>query len=654
MRLRVLRSSVLLAGLAFAAPALIAGQPLPAGPVSRISPPAQSAFPGSTGDGQVCATAFSGGFAVGWQRYQAWDDENQDPWKTQYWQSSVRLVTPSGQPHATLGLWGPACCETEPGPARLAPAADGGLVAAWWQGRDDGVDVWVQILDADGTPRTAPDVQGRRPPGPGSLLGPLVASHPTAGFVVAWSEDNGSFGMEMKVHGFHPSGTPAAPIRVLPPITPGWRPQVEALLIDPTGHFFLVWQEYPFREAGVAFWGRRFALDGTPTGLPRRLPGTHLIARRDGGFVLAVPDPAGLRLLRYTRAGNPTGLAATVPLAAGEQLAASAADSRGDLALLLRRPDHHLFLLLVNRDLVAQGAPVEIGITWPPSGWEYDTGGAVAFGADDSLFAAWAGPPEIHTPPGVTLLAIWSRLFRPCRDADPCVYQGNRFLCDTAGDGGAAEVALPFGTDALDQPLLGDWDGDGRADLCLAHDGRTLCDTGHDGGAAEVRSPRFKVAGEPLLGDVDGDGKAEPCRFAVRKRFGRDFACDVRRDGGTAELTLPFGQIGDKPVLGDVDGDGRDDPCVLRAGRLLCDTAHDGVAGEVRMNLRAAFGDAAVEGTPVLGDLNGDGRADPCVVWGGTFLCGLYGPQGGLPRQVFALPFGPSDAVPLLGDVDDF
>jgi hypothetical protein len=39
--------------------------------------------------------------------------------------------------------------------------------------------------------------------------------------------------------------------------------------------------------------------------------------------------------------------------------------------------------------------------------------------------------------------------------------------------------------------LLGDPDGDGRDDPCLFRDGRFLCDTAHDGGTAEIELDRI-------------------------------------------------------------------------------------------------------------------------------------------------------------------
>jgi hypothetical protein len=69
------------------------------------------------------------------------------------------------------------------------------------------------------------------------------------------------------------------------------------------------------------------------------------------------------------------------------------------------------------------------------------------------------------------------------------------------------------------------------------------------------------------------------------------FSATPAHDGNGAEIDIAFGQAGDPPVFGDLDGDGRNDPCVLRSGHLLCDTAHDGVAAEVDLPLGAQAGD---------------------------------------------------------------
>jgi hypothetical protein len=73
---------------------------------------------------------------------------------------------------------------------------------------------------------------------------------------------------------------------------------------------------------------------------------------------------------------------------------------------------------------------------------------------------------------------------------------------------------------------------------------------------------------------------------------------------------------GETPLLGDVDGDGRDDPCWFGGRSLRCDLDHAGRPAElaVRLGGRTA-------GVPVLADLDGDGRDELCVNRGRSLYC---------------------------------
>jgi hypothetical protein len=108
------------------------------------------------------------------------------------------------------------------------------------------------------------------------------------------------------------------------------------------------------------------------------------------------------------------------------------------------------------------------------------------------------------------------------------------------------------------------------------------------------------------------------------------------------EVRLKFGAAGDLPLFGDVDGDGREEPCVRRGRYHLCDTAHNGGRPE------AAFRIGEDGDEPLLGDLDGDGRDDACVFSRGRFLCDLH--RAG--RKPVAILFGEAGDSPALGDYD--
>lgn len=123
-----------------------------------------------------------------------------------------------------------------------------------------------------------------------------------------------------------------------------------------------------------------------------------------------------------------------------------------------------------------------------------------------------------------------------------------------------------------------------------------------------------------------------------------ELVCDTGRTGGDPEIRYPFGgQAGETGLLGDVDGDGRADLCLFRVGLFLCDTGHDFGSSETRIR----FGQAG--DIPLLGDINGDGKADPCVYRAGRFLCDTAHDGGAAEVEI---AFGQAGDVPLLGDVD--
>jgi hypothetical protein len=123
-----------------------------------------------------------------------------------------------------------------------------------------------------------------------------------------------------------------------------------------------------------------------------------------------------------------------------------------------------------------------------------------------------------------------------------------------------------------------------------------------------------------------------------------ELVCDTGRTGGDPEVRYPFGgEVGEIGLLGDIDGDGRADLCLFRSGVFLCDTGHDFGASETRIR----FGQKG--DVPLLGDVDGDGKADPCVYRAGHFLCDTA--HNGGAAEV-SIAFGQPGDVPLLGDID--
>jgi hypothetical protein len=104
----------------------------------------------------------------------------------------------------------------------------------------------------------------------------------------------------------------------------------------------------------------------------------------------------------------------------------------------------------------------------------------------------------------------------------------------------------------------------------------------------------------------------DPCVYR-----GNTFLCEFL---GNAILAAPiqFGAgraNGDLPLLGDLDGDGRADPCLRRGGQFPLRSRARRRRGGKEDRLRPP-------GVPaLLADVDGNGAADPCVRTGVTFLC---------------------------------
>ena len=158
-----------------------------------------------------------------------------------------------------------------------------------------------------------------------------------------------------------------------------------------------------------------------------------------------------------------------------------------------------------------------------------------------------------------------------------------------------------------------DLDGDGRSDLVvyrkstgtwmslLSKQSYSSSQTGAWGIATDV----------PMAGDFDGDGRMD--RTVYRPSNGSWYILKSS-SGFTSSMTIQWGVSTDIPLQGDIDGDGRTDPIVWRPSTgtwywLTSSSGYSYASAGARQWGAAAFGDM-----PLVGDLDGDRRAD-LVVW---------------------------------------
>ena len=172
-----------------------------------------------------------------------------------------------------------------------------------------------------------------------------------------------------------------------------------------------------------------------------------------------------------------------------------------------------------------------------------------------------------------------------------------------------------------DVPLIGDMDGDGKSDLIVwrASTGTWFWLTSSTGyayasaGSAQWGNPA--LGDVPIAADIDGDGLGD--LVVWRGSTGTWFWLTAATGFAPSSAgSKQFGNLslGDVPITGDIDGDGLADLIVWRAsaGRWFWLTSSTGYA--YASTGSAQWGNDAAGDRPLLGDFDGDGKAD-LIVW---------------------------------------
>jgi len=186
----------------------------------------------------------------------------------------------------------------------------------------------------------------------------------------------------------------------------------------------------------------------------------------------------------------------------------------------------------------------------------------------------------------------------------------------------AAAGAKQWGNQSLgDVPMLGDMDGDGRADLVIWREstGTWFWLTSSSGYAYEsargIQWGNKSLGDKPLLGDFDGDKKQD---LAVwRASTGMWFwlsSSDGYSYSSARAVQWGNSGLGDITLTGDTDGDGRTDLIIWRPGIgtwfWLTSSSNYAVAAAGAIQ----WGNQSAGDIPLIGDFDGDGRAD-LTVW---------------------------------------
>ena len=192
------------------------------------------------------------------------------------------------------------------------------------------------------------------------------------------------------------------------------------------------------------------------------------------------------------------------------------------------------------------------------------------------------------------------------------------WLSSSTGNDPVAAGGKQWGV-ATDRPLGGDIDGDGAADLIIwrPETGTWFWLTSSTGYSyANQGSKQWGVSTDiPLTGDIDGDGRTDlivwrPSTgtwFWLTSANGYDYASQGSTDWGNSDF-------GDVPLLGDFDGDGKADLTVWRASDGTWFWLSSSAAYSYASQSSKRWGDSTLGDRPHLGDIDGDGRSD-LTIW---------------------------------------
>jgi len=169
--------------------------------------------------------------------------------------------------------------------------------------------------------------------------------------------------------------------------------------------------------------------------------------------------------------------------------------------------------------------------------------------------------------------------------------------------------AFQFGL-TTDIPQPADFDGDGRSELVVLRDRWYVYNLAN--GRLTVREPECGIADicQPLVNDYDGDGRADYATYGIYA--GNTSEWYIQTALGS-NLVFSFGINSDRPVPADYDGDGKADIAVFRPsnGTWYIVNSTDGNTQIVNWGL--------ADDKPVPADYDGDGKADIAIFRNGVW-----------------------------------